>query len=198
MKGLIAFTTIFVLTIVFIVPGILAIPIHFVPYNDQPGYSVDYRRGIYAQNTVVQYFTSQEDNLSGFGLSVGNANLKNKEDIILKLYEEGGNQLVRSTTLNGQNIEDGSLVRFLFDPVTGSKGKTYFFVLASPDTHDFPFSIFFTDRVPSWVGDTYFEEGKVFEEGKLAFVTYHKPASKLQLIKDIYASWLGRLVGKGN
>ena len=195
MKKLVWFTTAFVLTLVFVVPGVVALLIKIVPYNDQPGYSVDNRKSIFFTNVVSQSFNAQEDRLTGIGITVGNPNLKNKKDVVLKLFNAAGS-LVRTSTLNGLNIPDGNFTRFLFEPIADSKGKNYTFTLESPDAREEDvLYVYFTDGVPDWVGDVIFQE-EIFEEGKLAFVTYHTPISKASLVTEIYTNWLGRMVGR--
>ena len=193
MKYLVGFTTLFVLILVFVAPAVLALPIKIVPDNDQPGYSVNERRSIYFSNTVSQMFTAQSDNLTGVGITIGNPNLKNKKGVIFELYE--GETLIRTVTISGANIPDGEFVHFVFPAVSDSEGHEFTFRISSPEARDEEvLYVYFTSKIPNWVGELRFGE-EVFSEGKLSFVTYHKPESKLQLIESIYNSWVKRMVG---
>ncbi len=195
MKKLVIFTTITVLTLVFVVPGVLALPIKVVPFNDQPGYSTDYKRGVYGKFVVWQEFTSQEDQLTGIGLSIGNPNLKNKKEVILNLYEGRSGQdydlgkPTRQSVLNGQNISDGAFVRFLFDPIADSKSRNYFFTLNTPEAgREEVINIYFNHDRPDWIGELKIDEEVI--DGGMPLVTYHKPLSRFAVIKNIYGNWL--------
>ena len=195
MNKLILVTTTFVLLLVFVVPGILAVNIKMVPYSSQPGYDVDHRRSIYFTNQVKQSFTSGEDRLTAIATTIGNPNMRNKKDVILNLYE--GKDLVRTSTVNGQNIPDGNFVRFVFEPIFDSKDKNYTFTLASPDAREEDvIYVYISPSAPNWIGDTIFEDNKVFSEGKLPMVTYHLPKNKISQLTQIYSSWISKIIGK--
>ncbi len=112
MKKLILFTTLFILFLVIIVPGVLALGVKLVPNGDQPGYNSDQRLSIYGERTVSQKFISDSTNLAAIGTSIRNPNLKNKKDIILNLYD-GNEKLIRTSVLNGLAFQDGEFVMFL-------------------------------------------------------------------------------------
>ena len=200
MNKLVIFTTVFVLILVFVVPGVLALPIKVVPFNDQPGYSTDYKRGVYGKKVIWQEFTSQEDRLTGIGLSIGNPNLKNKKEVILNLYQGKISQdsdlgkPIRQSILNGQNISDGAFVRFLFDPIANSKNQKYLISLASPDAGDEEvINIFFTNLKPDWIGELRHDQEVL--AGAMPLVTFHKPQNRSSVIKSVYFDWLKRIVG---
>lgn len=90
MKKLIILTTSFVFLILFVVPFAASLFIKIVPDNDQPPYDINNKRGIYGVNGISQEFTAQSNNLTAVGLSVGNPNLKNKNEVIFTLYGDTG------------------------------------------------------------------------------------------------------------
>jgi hypothetical protein len=192
MKKLIWFTTVFILLLVIVAPAILALGINLVPGDNQPGYNPDLRLSIYKDRDVVQKFISQEANLSAIGTSVRNPNLKNKKDIILTLYDDRMN-LLRTVTINGQNVEDGSLIKFVFEPITDSKNKTFIFTLASPDASpEETIEVFYSESMPSWI--VQFTYDKVVHPGGIPVVLYFKPESKIAVIKAIYSDLFSRLL----
>lgn len=194
MKKFVYLTTAFVLFLIFILPAILLVPVKMTPFNNQPGYSRDERRSIYNGHTISQEFTAQTDNLMAIALSIGNPNLKNKKAVNLKLYDEGGN-LLRTSVLNGLNIEDGDYIKFIFPVIPDSKGKLYEFVIDSPDAGpEEVLYVFPTVSVPSWVGRMAYRDEKY--NGGLSFVTYSQVTSKLGLIKEVYGDWIGRVFGR--
>ena len=188
MKRLVFFSFLIVLFLVLVAPAVLSLGIRFIPNGNQP--PLEKIQGVFWQSDIEQGFISQKPNLIGIALSIRNLNLKNDKDITLKLYAE--NNLLRETTLNGRNIEDGALVKFLFAEVADSQNNTYRFVLTSPETlGEFPLQVFYTEQKPAWAKDMQFASKEA--TGSLSFVTLHRPASKISLIKEIYKGWLERL-----
>jgi hypothetical protein len=165
--------------------------IKVIPVGDQPSYDINIKRGIFGVNEVVQTFTSQENNLTAIGMSLGNPNLLNKKEIILSLIDTNGNE-VRKVVINGANVQDGDLIKFYFDPIPSSRDILYTFRLSTPaagpvEILTVPFSTVKT----SWIGPAYYGN-EVIENG-LPIVTYHKPTSHLSVVRQILTSWLSRI-----
>ena len=192
MKKLIWFTTTVILFLVFAAPAILALGLKLIPGGDQPGYNPDQRLSIYRDRVVSQKFVSQAANLSAIATSIRNPNLKNKKDIILTLADEKMN-VVRTSVINGQNVQDGDFVKFVFDPIPDSAGKTYIFTLASPDAGpEDTVEVFYTQTAPSWIVQYLYDKNTY--SGGLPIVLYFKPVSKITVIKDIYSNLFSRLL----
>lgn len=192
MKKLIWFTTGVVLFLIFVAPAILALGLKLIPGGDQPSYNSDQRLSIYLTRSVTQKFVSQEVNLSAIGTSIRNPNLKNKKNIILTLFDLNMNVL-RTAVINGQNVQDGDFVKFVFDSISDSANKTYFFTLASPEAGpEETIEVFYTPSAPSWI-EQYTYDSTVYPGG-LPIVLYFKPVSKIAVIKDIYSSLFSRLL----
>jgi hypothetical protein len=192
MKKLIYFTTTAVLFFVFLVPAILALGLKLIPGEDQPGYNPDLRLSIYGIRNMTQKFVSGNTNLSAIGTSIRNPNLKNKKDIILTLTDANMN-VIRTAIINGQNVQDGDFVKFVFDPISDSQNKTYFFALASPDAGpEETIEVFYTQSMPNWIVEYTYDKNTY--PGGLPIVLYFKPASKLKVIKDIYSNLFSRLL----
>ena len=186
MNKLITATVLIVIFMVVGVPFVLALLLKYVPYNIQPGLAGT--QDIYGLITVSQDFVSQKDNLTGVGLSIKNPNLKNKKDLLLELYDNGDN-LIRTTVVNGASIEDGDFVKLIFDPVEFSSNKKFKVNLSSRLTgKEDVLQPFYTQENISWMGNIVLDNGIEAEEleGSLAMVTFHKPASKLALVKEIF------------
>lgn len=184
------FTAVTVLFFVFVLPGLLGLFIKYIPYNYQP--SLDNVRGIYGIISVSQTFTSQEANLTGVGMTIKNPNLKNKSQFYFRLFSDDG-RLVRQVVYSGANVEDGSYVKFLFDPIADSQGKTYIIRLENPSAGDEELlGVYYTNSKPGWIGAMTYDDKPV--EGGVSLVTYHKPASRLSVIKGIYSNLLSRLL----
>jgi hypothetical protein len=196
MKKLIWFTTVFVLSFLFVVPGLIALGVKLIPNGDQPGYDSNRRLSIYGTRSVSQKFVSDKNNLSAVGTSVRNPNLKNKKDIVFKLYDPENN-LIRISTLNGQNVQDGDFTKFVFDPVIDSKDKTYIFNISSHESGpEETTEVFYGDAMPSWIVEYTYDEKSY--QGGIPIVLYTKPTSKFGVVKEIYTNWFSRLLHPGS
>lgn len=168
---------------VLMLPGILALGIRLVPSGFQP--SLDFTQKVYKEVSIVQTFTATSNQLSGIGVSIKNPNLINKENIFLSLYQ--GDVLLRQVTLNGRSIDDGNFVKFIFSPISDSKGGDYRAVFTAPDpTSGEALEIFLTKNVigePVVVG-----QEKRLE--RLSDVIFYRPANLFAVSLDIYGGWL--------
>lgn len=189
MKKLIILTTTFVIFLVFIVPFVAALLIKMIPANDQPGYFGT--RGIYGEFTVSQEFTSTKNNLTAIGTSIGNPNLKNKTKIIFNLFDSN-NIPVRSVTLSGMNVGDGAFIKIAFDPIPDSKDKKYTFTLSSSEAGEEELiNVLVSKEHTDFIGPAIYGE-ETLENG-LPIVIYFKPTSHLQVARDIFTFWIGRI-----
>lgn len=189
MKKLIILTTSFVFLLVFVLPFVAALFIKIIPGSDQPGYFE--RRAIYGPITVSQEFVSENENLTAIGTSLGNPNLKNKNSIILVLFDSSGRE-IRTSMLNGFNVGDGAFVKFTFEPIADSLGKRYTFTLSSHDAGaEQVINFFVSTTKSSSVGPAVY--GKEVLANGLPIVTYFKPASHLAVVRQIFISWLSRI-----
>ncbi|MFA5932955.1 MAG: hypothetical protein WCV81_01665 [Microgenomates group bacterium] len=117
-----------VISFIILMPVIIGLNIRSTQDPIQPSFAGTEK--IFQSVLVSQKFLSKENGLSGIGISIKNPNLANKNELTLSLYE--GERAIRSLSINGGAIEDGSLLRFLFPKIPDSKGKVYTFVLNSP------------------------------------------------------------------
>ena len=131
--------------LVLIIPAFLALGIKMIPNDFQA--SFDDSQKVYKDREISQNFIADKDYLSGLGVSIRNLNLMNKKDIVMSLRKE--NNLIREVALNGGVIGDGQLVKFIFDPITDSKGQTYKLVFSAGDSNiDEALEIFLTKSFP--------------------------------------------------
>lgn len=190
MKRLIWATTIFVLAVVLLLPGVMVSLVSLIPAYDQPGYGIYGSVKIYGDHSFRQTFISKNENLAAIGTTIKNPMLENKQDVIFNLYS-GGN-LIRTSTISGLNIEDGEFVKFIFDPISDSKGKEYLFTISSPSAGEKEILELFlvppTEEILSYVYDE-----EVFSGGT-PMVTFHKPNSKWEVIKSVYSNLFSRFL----
>lgn len=190
MKKIIWITSIFILGMVFVLPALLALGIRVIPAEVQP--PLNKTKDVYGLFTVTQEFTSLRPNMTSIGMSIKNPNLKNRQDITLDLFDEGG-QMIRTAKLNGLNIDDGAFVKFTFDPIPDSLNKKYSLTISAPSAGpEDLLALFYTDNKPSWIGRLKFDKEEVV--GGLSMVTFHKPVSKIEVIKEIYSNLFSRLL----
>ena len=173
-------------------PAILIYFIKETPNDFQP--SLHSTEHIYADLTISQLFLSQEDGLSGIGMSIKNPNDINKKDIIIQIYDQD-NQMIRNVSLNGAKISDGQLVKFKFDPIQDSKDKLYKFTLQAPQEGEQTKSleVFLTYEIPSWSKGLYINNN--LTDSSISFVTYHHIENPLSNIFNIYTKWWYKLSG---
>ena len=112
MKKLIVFTTLFICTILIIIPISLSFLIKIIPNDTQP--SLEGTEKIYGEKRLLQSFISLRDNLSGIGVSIKNPSLANKQDLKMEIFD-GSGKILRSVKLNGRNIGDGNYVKIMFE-----------------------------------------------------------------------------------
>lgn len=185
---IIKFTTIFTLIVIFVLPIVMATQIKMIPGNVQPGYDGAKRVSIYSDKVFSQEFISKDDNLTAIGTSIKNPNLKNKSDVILKLYDEDKN-LLRQTVINGFNLEDGSFVKLVFDPIQDSKDKKYHFEITSSQASvDEVIELFITKESETAINYTY--ENETFKGGA-PIVLYYKSEGALRNIIEVYSNAFG-------
>lgn len=184
--------TIFViLSILFVVPAIIAALIPMIPAADQPGFGHMGRVSVYGERTFTQYFVSKNKNLVSVATTIKNPNLNNKKEIFFKLYDESGN-LLRLNTLNGFNISDGDFVKIIFDVIPDSMNKKYYFTLSSPSAGEEEIiEIFLTDETDAILSYVYDEES---HSGGAPIVTFHKPDSRLETVKLVYSNLFSKLL----
>ena len=197
MRKMIWFTTISILFVLFVVPGILASTIKMIPASDQPGYGPR-RLSIYGEGELLQKFISREKNLTAIGTTVKNPNLKNKKEVILNLYDgshihDSSHNLLRRSVLNGFNIGDGDFVKFVFEVVPDSIDKEYSFTLSSPTAAaDETIEVFLMDKPATGIIEYTFADET--HEGGIPMVTFHKPNNQWEVIGGVYSNWLSKLL----
>ncbi len=190
MKKLVMLSVLFTLSLISVVPIVLSLGIKLIPDRVQP--PTEQSEAIYQDKVVIQSFIAREDNLTGIGVSIRNWVLQNKKDIHLELYDKD-NKLLRRSTLSGKNIQDGSFMKFQFEPLADSKDKKYTFVFKAPDALESDsLRILYTSK--SVEGATDFMARGEQREGAVSFVAFHKPNNPLSLTLGIYLNLFNRLI----
>ncbi|MEK7550237.1 MAG: hypothetical protein AAB535_00415 [Patescibacteria group bacterium] len=191
MKKMIWFTIFSVLFLVLIVPAILGLALDIISAGEQPGYDTNKRLSIYGERGVAQKFISSGANLTAIGTSIRNPNLKNKKEVILNLYN-ADNKSVRTSILNGQNFQDGDFVKFIFTPIADSMNKTYVFTIFSPLAGpEETIEVFYFNLPTETILEFTYDEETY--PGGFPLVTFHKPNSKFEVVKEIYSNLFSRL-----
>ena len=166
------FTALFVAFILLFAPALLSFGIREIPFRSQG--SLVNRHKIYGDIVARQEFISHKNNLSAIAATIRNFNLLNKKDMSLSVISEG--KVVRQVAVSGANIPDGALVKFKFDRISDSLGKEYTLTLSSPDS------------TSAEAFELYFGE----DNKTIALSDYYQTSSKIELIGDIYKSFLVR------
>lgn len=191
MKILVILTTIFVLTLVTFLPISLTFGIKFIPGGTQP--SLGNTISIYEHFTLSQSFISTKDNLAGIGVSIKNPNFANKKQAFVNIYDSD-NKIIRSITLNGQNIADGKFVKIFFDPIREAYNKRFIWSISSPASNfDDALQIFLTNNKPDWSLD--FKVGDKLSDESLSYVTLHRPKNLTEVAAKVLSDWTNKLAG---
>lgn len=171
------FTVVFVLFILLLAPALLAFGLREIPFQGQG--ALTNRHKIYGDIVARQEFTSNKPNLSAIAVTIRNFNLINKKDMTLSVISDG--KVIRQATVNGASIPDGALVKFKFDPISDSSGKKYILTMASlASTSAEAFELYFGE-----------------DNKSIALSDYYQASSKIELIGDIYKSFLMRFFADG-
>lgn len=179
----------FILTIFFL-PAILGIFIQYIPLSKIPelGGSLKINGSI----EVVQKFFFDKNNLSAIGLTIRNPSLVNKKDLIFKLEDEKRN-LLREVRINGKVIDDGTLLKIKFAPLTDSMNKLYKFSLSSPESKSEESVEVYLAKDNS-KGDWGVEVNSELTDGQIAFIGYSTPENRVMTSVNIYLEFFRKLI----
>lgn len=179
-------TLLYFFLIVFL-PALLLLGLRDLPANIQPGFTTTIK--IYGEKVIEQYFLPRSGNLSGIGLSIKNANLLNKNDLVLEIRE--GDLLLRKAVVSGYVIPDGDFVKFRFDPVAVNETDQLSFVLSSPhSTSETYFETFLASEEP-FGSTSLMYEGETLESD-VSYVLLYKPVWR-ELTLSVYNELFARL-----
>ncbi len=183
-------TVLTTLVLIVLVPVLLSIRISNLPNRLQPGLGATER--IYKDIVLSQEFKSTKNNLAGIGLSIKNPYFRNKSNLILSIKDTSGT-LLRSMSINGANIDDGSFLILKFDPLSDSKNKNYYFELSAPGAENSDsLEVFYASNLPA--GDKLLQLNGSNNDMSLAYVVYYKQQNPLFSWVDIYAGVFSRML----
>ncbi len=175
---------------VVVLPFLLGLAIRAVPDFPQP--SLDFTEKVYEGSSLSQPFTASRNSLNLIGVSVKNPQLRNKEDLILTIYDSMGVP-VRIARVSGESIPDGDFIKFNFDPIFNSAGHQFILNFSSPATTlDKTYELFITNTTPSGMGPL--QVNREMKDEAISLVGFYKPESKLAVSAGIYRGWLKRLL----
>ena len=190
MKKLIIFINIYVLILLLAIPAALTFAIKFIPNDIQP--SLGNTKKIYGDFVFSQEFLSSDDNFSGIGVSIKNPNFANRKNVYVSIYDSE-NKLLRSATLNGQNIADGKFVKIIFEPIPDSANHKYTWNIASADSiFEDALELFLTADKPFWSLD--FKVNGKPEGETLSYVLFHRISYPTEVLEKVYSGWVNNLV----
>lgn len=182
------FSVLIIFLMGFLIFFLLSLMIREIPNDIQP--SLEGTQMIYKDVVVKQFFTSEMDNLLGIGTSIKNPNFRNRKSLILNLYSDD-QELLRTVTLNGLNIPDGDFIKIRFQPIKDSRGKKYLLQLSAPEaSSEESLEIFLTSQNPKWMGNLQVNSNN--SDGKMSFITYHKPMNFLTVYAGIFIQTIKR------
>lgn len=140
---------------------------------------------------VGQTFIARKNNLSRITIDLKNAILKNEKPIYFHLRETESAQDLKKIEISGFNIGDPSSVKFQFEPISNSAGKSYYFYLDSPDSNN-------SDGIEIYhsLQDLYSDGGMMVNEeeimGELRFSTFCFSDSKMTIFQETIGNFISR------
>ncbi|MDY7079021.1 MAG: glycosyltransferase [Chloroflexota bacterium] len=91
--------------------------------------------GLYGRRCIGQSFVARRDNLHRVDVLVATYRRPNTRDVILHLRESPtASSDLATVQINASLIIDNSYARFTFEPQPGSRGKSYYFSVESPES----------------------------------------------------------------
>ncbi len=147
---------------------------------------------VYQDQIVGQSFVSNHNNFKTVVLYLRNRELKNNEEVIFSLADlDFPSIIMRQVVVKGQNIGDGTTVRFDFPPIADSRGRKYLVSIKSPtSTWENGIEVGYSPKDLYPYGQAL--AGDKFIDGDLFFITYFRPEPG-QLVKNSLAVFSARL-----
>lgn len=143
--------------------------------------------------TVGQTFLANKDNLNIIILDLKNAALRNQQPIYFHLEEAKTARSLKEIEISGLNVGDPSSVRFQFDPILDSAGKSYYFYLNSPtSTKEDTIEVYHSSQDLYSGGEMMVNDQKF--EGELRFTSYYYPGSKTTVVREMIKDFRSRLL----
>jgi hypothetical protein len=145
---------------------------------------------IHGFRTVGQTFVAHENGLSRVDVLLATYMRKNTHPVTFRLKQSPDATDIATITINAARVKDNAFHQFKFAPIADSKGKSYFFVLESPQSVP-------GNAITIWHSpDDVYDEGAMIVDGQatqgdLAFRTYYGGGWK-----DL-ASSIGSGMGRG-
>lgn len=183
-------TLLILILLLVIIPAVLTFGITYIPSLPQP--SLVATQKIDERETLSQTFVEKNNNLAEVAITLKNPDFKNKQDIILSLYDNTG-ALLRTVTRNGSSVTDGDFVKFQFAPITNSANQSYTFTLTAPkvDINNALESYTSPDSVP---GEVMKIDDKV-ATGSASFATFYRIPNRLFVLRTVVVGVLNKFFG---
>lgn len=126
-----------------------------------------------SRRRVGQTFVSQLDNLHRIDVLISTYGRRNTRDVVFRLKESPTAEKDLATArVNASLLANNGYVRFLFDPQTGSQGKSFYFCLESPESvAGDAISLWAYSRADLRCGDLY--DNERVKDGQLVFGTFY-------------------------
>jgi len=125
---------------------------------------------INSNSSVKQSFVAEENKLSDIRILLATYARVNTCEITFELFDQDNN-LIASQKVDGSKLKDNSYFDFRFDPISDSKGKTYFFKIWSDGTEE--------NSITAWMSnEDAYADGKFYindqeSTGDLCFTLYY-------------------------
>lgn len=125
---------------------------------------------INSNSSVKQSFVAEENKLSDIRILLATYARVNTCEITFELFDQDNN-LIASQKVDGSKLKDNSYFDFRFDPISDSKGKTYYLKIKSDGTEE--------NSITAWMSnEDAYADGKFYindqeSTGDLCFTLYY-------------------------
>lgn len=127
---------------------------------------------IYGDTVIGQSFIATENNLTRVDVLFLTYERENNKDIIFHLIDQSSTDDIAEIIINASEISTNDYCSFYFDPIPGSKMKTYSFSLSSPESYPGNAVSLYSSRNDVYMGGSASINGEKYT-GDLAFRTYN-------------------------
>lgn len=177
-------TILFLITVLIVIPLFLIYSIDIVSYDKQPGFFGSQK--LTNDYTLTQELYVDRNNFTGFGISIKNPNQLNKNDIDIVVLDKY--IPIRKVKVSGENIEDGSYQKIVFEPIADSGDKHYLIQFKTAGTENFnAFEIFTTKEKSRFLGNLYLNS-QLVENRSLAINSLYEMSNRYDEICRIFQS----------
>ncbi|MEE0199774.1 MAG: hypothetical protein U0I51_04400 [Muricomes sp.] len=139
-------------------------------YNENVDNSTYLNTGILNDVAAEQEFTVTEEKLDGIQIKCATFGERNEVNLEYILTDKDSGDVIRNGNIAGKDVKNNKFLKIMFDPVTGTKGKTYAVSITETGAKENDGVVFYLEN--SQKGTSYTINGEQ-RDGNLIIRTVH-------------------------